>query len=225
MDNLFATPSKANSFLSAMQALSKWARVRNHIEQSLIEGVEGYAKDTGHKPWTPEQIKAAHDQLTGTVRRGILLMLYTGQRGSDVVRLGPTDVVRLDDGNSGFSLRQKKTGRYVVCPILDELAAEMDTWKRRPGPYLLQANGKPYSRKLLWKHFDEARENIPELGDVTMHGLRATAVVRLRRLGLSAPLICDAIGMSLPMVQRYCRFADQEENARAVLTSLRKNAK
>ena len=34
-------------------------------------------------------VGAAHDHLTGMVRRGVLLMLYTGQRGSDAVRLGP----------------------------------------------------------------------------------------------------------------------------------------
>jgi len=27
------------------------------------------------------------------------------------------------------------------------LAAEMETWERRTGPYLLQENGKPFTRK------------------------------------------------------------------------------
>ena len=34
-------------------------------------------------------VGAAHDHLTAMVRRGVLLMLCTGQRGSDAVRLGP----------------------------------------------------------------------------------------------------------------------------------------
>jgi integrase len=220
MDAMAATPAKANSFLSTMQALSKWARVRDHIEQSLIEGVEAFPKLGGHKPWTPAQIQCAHDHLTGMVRRGIMLMLYTGQRGSDVVRLGPTDE---DEG--GFNLRQRKTGRDVFCPIVPELAAEMETWDRRPGPFLLQANGKPYDRRLLWKHFDEARESLPELRDVTLHGLRATAVIRLRRAGLAAPQICDVIGMSLSMVERYCRFADRKESGKAALISLERTRK
>jgi integrase len=123
-----------------------------------------------HKPWTPEQLRAAHDKLTGVVRRGIALYVYTGQRGSDIVRLGFADI---DEG--GFSVRQRKTGRDVWCPIVPELAAEIANWEKRPGPLLFQTKGKPYSRKLFWKHFDEARANIPELADVTLHGLRCTA--------------------------------------------------
>jgi hypothetical protein len=86
-----------------------------------------------------------------------------------VVRLGFTDI---DDG--GFSLRQRKTGREVWCPIVPELAAEMATWEKRPGPFLQQNNGRPYTRKLFWQHFDDARAGIPELADVTLHGLRCT---------------------------------------------------
>ena len=144
-----------------------------------------------------------------------MLYLYTGQRGSDVVKLGPT---LLDEG--GFAIKQKKTGREVWCPVLPELAAEMADWPRRPGPYLLQANGKPYYRKLFWKHFDEARENIAELADVTLHGLRCTAVINLRRGGLSVPQISDIVGMSLATVQRYCRFADRKESGKAALVML-----
>ncbi len=144
-----------------------------------------------------------------------MLYLYTGQRGSDVVRIGFTDI---DEG--GFSVHQRKTGRDVWCPIVPELAAEIATWEKRPGPFLRQANGKPYSRKLFWKHFDEARADIPELADVTLHGLRCTAVIRLRRAGLSIGQIGDIAGMSLATIERYCRFADRKTSGQAALVQL-----
>ncbi len=93
------------------------------------------------------------------VRRGVMLELYTGQRGSDAVRLGPTFI---DDG--GFDLSQIKTGRPVWCPILPELAAEIATWERKPGPYLLQDHGKPFTRKLLSKHFNEQAQGHSRTG-------------------------------------------------------------
>jgi hypothetical protein len=31
-------------------------------------------------------VRAAHDKLSGVVRQGIMLYLYTDQRGSDIVR-------------------------------------------------------------------------------------------------------------------------------------------
>jgi integrase len=144
-----------------------------------------------------------------------MLYLYTGQRGSDAVRIGFTDI---DD--DGFNLRQEKTGREVWCPIVPELAAEISTWERRPGPFLLQASGKRYTRKLFWEHFDKARVNIPELADVTLHGLRATATIRLRRAGLSVPQIGDITGMSLKTIERYCRFADRKASGQAALVQL-----
>lgn len=217
MDEFADRPGKANNFLTAMRALQKFARPRRHLLHGVTEGVRAYAMKDGHKPWTPEQIRVASEKLTGTIRRGILLYNYTGQRGSDVVRLGFTNI---DDG--GFFLRQRKTGREVWCPIVPELAAEMATWEKRPGPFLQQDNGRPYTRKLFWRHFDEARAGIPELADVTLHGLRCTAVIRLRRLGLEVPAISDITGMSMATIERYCRFADRKTSGQAVLVRLKK---
>jgi integrase len=199
MKGLATTPGKANNFLATMKQLADWALTNDLITQSFVEGIKAYSLKGGHKPWTEEQIAAAKAGLTGVIRQGILIYLYTGQRGSDVVRLGPT---HLDEG--GFNLKQKKTGREVWCPIVPELAAEMATWPRRLGPYLAHAKGT-YSRNSFWNKFDEQRENIPELAGVTLHGLRCTAVINLCRAGLSVPQISDIVGMSLATVQRYCR--------------------
>lgn len=216
MDELAETPGKANNLLSAMRAFSKWALSRDKITQMLTTGLTPYDKDGGHKPWTDGQIAAAHEHLTGVIRRGIMLGLYTGQRGSDLVRLGWTDV---DD--NGFHLVQRKTGREVWCPILPELAAEMATWERRPGPFLLQESGRPFTRKLFSVHFREVRDATPALAGTTIHGLRATAVVRLRREGLSTSQIEDIIGMSPAMISRYCRFADKKANGQAAVVFMR----
>jgi hypothetical protein len=216
MDGFASVPGKANNFLVIMKVLQKFGRPRNLMPHSVTEGVKPYAMNGGHKPWTPEQLRAA-DKLPGTIRRGFMLYNYTGQRGSDVVRLGWTSV---DEG--GFSLTQRKTGRPVWCPILPELSAEMATWEKRPGPFLLQASGRPYTRKLFWEHFDLARRKIPELADVTLHGLRCTAVNRLRRGGLEVPVIGDITGMSLGTIARYCRFADRKTSGQAALGRLTK---
>ncbi|WP_155066140.1 hypothetical protein [Paracoccus limosus] len=62
-------------------------------------------------------------------------------------------------------LRQKKTGVRPVCPIFPELAAEMQTWERRPGPFLLQDSrknaGMPISTNRLWKRKRDADPLLP----------------------------------------------------------------
>lgn len=215
MKGLSDKPSKANHFLACMKSYSAWCRARDIIDQSMVEGVKPFKLTGGHKPWTDEQVSVALSMLKGTVRQGFVLYLYTGQRGSDIVRLGPTHV---DDG--GFLLSQKKTGVEVWCPILPELAAEMVIWPKQPGPYLRQANGENYDRRLFWKHFTEAIEDEKKLKGVTLHGLRATAVVRLRRAGLSTLQIGDIVGMSPATIARYCRFADKKLNGKAALIAI-----
>ena len=207
-------PGAANNFLGVIRSISAWGIARDYFTAPLTTGVEPYQKKGGHKPWTERQLAAADAKLTGMVRRAFLLARYTGQRGSDVVRLGETFI---DDG--GFRLEQRKTGREIWCPIDDRLASEMARWTRRPGPYLFHDRGS-YSRSIIDKHFAAARDAIPELAGVTFHGLRGTRVVELRRAGLTTTQIQDQVGMSLAMIERYCRFADKKAGGKASVTAL-----
>lgn len=219
MEGLADRPGAANNFLGTIRALSKWGVARDHFNQPLTAGVDPYPKTGGHKPWTAKQLAAAQKHLTGMVRRGWFLARYTGQRGSDVVRLGETFI---DDG--GFRLEQQKTGREIWCPIDDALAAEMKTWERVPGPYLRHSRGS-YRRPILDKHFAEQRDKIPELAGCTLHGLRGTRVIELRMAGLTPLQIQDQVGMSLAMIERYCRFADKKISGKASVVSLKEHRK
>lgn len=219
MEGLSDRTGAANNFLGTMRALSKWGVARDHFTQPLTTGVDPYPKLGGHKPWTPKQIEIAEAKLTGMVRRGFFLARYTGQRGSDIVRLGETFI---DEG--GFRLEQQKTGREIWCPIDDALEREMATWERVPGPYLRHSRGN-YTRNVLDGHFKEQRDKIPELAGVTLHGLRGTRVIELRRAGLTTTQIQDQIGMSLAMIERYCRFADKKASGKASVVSLKERRK
>lgn len=217
LDQFADVPGTGNNLLGALRAVSSWGLERGHFDHSITESVKPFRSTGGHRPWTAAQCAAAERHLTGMVRRAFFLARYTGQRGSDVVRLAPSFI---DDG--GFRLSQRKTGREIWCPIEDRLAAEMSTWGRDLGPYLRQNHGKFYGRKLLDKQFADAREKIPELAGVTFHGLRGTRVVELRQRGASSTQIQDQVGMSLAMIERYCRFADKKANGKAAVIALRR---
>lgn len=219
LDQFANVPGTGNNVLGVLRAVSAWGLERGHFEHSFTEAVKPFKSDGGHKPWTTAQLAAAERDLSGMVRRAFFLARYTGQRGSDVVRIGPH---MIDDG--GFRITQQKTGREVWCPIDPELAAEMATWEKRLGPYLQQHWGKVYSRKLLDHQFNAARSGIPELTGVTFHGLRGTRVVDLRQRGATTTQIQDQVGMSLPMIERYCRFADKKANGKAAVIALRRKA-
>lgn len=209
-------PGTANNVLDALRAMCRWAcGPRELLSRDPTHGVAHFEGGEGHRPWTSEQLAFADKNLTGTLRRAYVLGRYTGQRISDLVRLGWTDI---DDG--GFSLRQKKTGARPWCPIFPELEAEMATWEKRPGPFILQDSGKPFTTNGLWKLLDKAREKNVLEGAV-WHGLRANAVIRLRQEGYTSMQISDAVGMSVPMVERYSRYADRKAGGQAILLSLK----
>jgi DNA-binding CsgD family transcriptional regulator len=213
------SPGKARNFVNCLSSFSKWARKRGHTEVNFTFGIDLPKPGKGHMPWTDEQLAAAASKFTGMMRRGFMLYMHTGLRGSDVVRLGPTDVDTFQ-GRDAFAIVTQKRKRDVWCPIMPPLAQEMQTWERRPGPYLLQSNGKPFTRKEFARQFAEARDAIPELKKLTLHGLRATAVINLRRAGMSFAQIGDIVGMGAKMVEHYCRNADMRSNSRAALTHL-----
>lgn len=208
---------RANNILYALRSMCSWARGPvGLLTNNPTHGVSTYKSEEGHKPWTPAQLAIAEEHFTGVLRRAYFLAHYTGQRASDVVKLGWTDV---EDGM--ITLRQKKTGARPVCPIFPELAAEMATWEKRPGPFLLQETGrnagKPITTNQLWRVYDRAREKHPELENAVWHGLRANAVIRLRQGGIVATQISTTVGLSVEMVERYSRHQDRKAAAKKVM--------
>ena len=220
MEGLAETPGKANNVLDALRAMCRWAMgPRELLSRDPTLGVKHFEDGEGHKPWTLEQLRLSDEEFTGMLRRAYVLARYTGQRISDVVRLGPT---MIDDGGFDLGWRgQVKTGVRPWCPIFPELEAEMATWEKRPGPLLLQGNGRPYTTNQLWKLFDRARKDHPELAGAVPHGLRANAAIHLRQSGYSTAQISDMIGMSIATVERYCRHADRKAGGQAVLLKIK----
>jgi integrase len=158
--------------------------------------------------------------------RVITLASNTGQRGSDLVKMRWSDIETYE-GRLGINVIQKKTGLQIWVPFTQALAAAVETWERRPTFLLLKEGGLPFSREQLSNQWLRERDTRPALAPLkaaglVLHGMRATAVVRLRRAGASTGQIADMVGMSEPMVNRYCRFSVQRDNALAAVHFLDK---
>ena len=143
----------------------------------------------------------------------------------------PKSVHRVTSRGKEYYYYQSGRGTPAQGPRItlpkDPHSPEFWAIPRAPGPYLRQSHGKVYSRKLLDKQFNEARARIPELAGATFHGLRGTRVVELRRAGLTPLQIQDQVGMSIAMIERYCRYADKKLSGKASVVALaeRRNTK
>ena len=72
----------------------------------------------------------------------------------------------------------------------------------------------PVYLSILWNRWHSDAAPIRDL-EMTIHGLRATKIDDLRRVGTEDGAIADEIGMSVGMVSRYLWFADKTASARA----------
>lgn len=225
LDGMAGRPGKQRAALAALKQVEKWALVRDLLPRPITTGVEPEARsDEGHRPWSDDQVALAEAHARPDIARMITLAANTGQRGSDLVRICWSDIERWD-GIDGINVRQVKTGRVIWIPITAELAAALARWDRRPGPIVRRETDAVWHRRGLtaaWAYERDHNKELAALRDagLVMHGLRATACVRLSRAGATTRQISDMVGMSEAMVARYCRFSLQRENAAAAVVVL-----
>jgi integrase len=218
-DGIADQPGKQKVTLTVLKQIEAWAIVRELLPRQITLGVTISKSTGGHIPWTDAQVAFGRAHVRADLSRAIVLAAFTGQRRGDLVRMCPTDI-EVYNGLVGINVVQEKTKRALWVPILPALASEMKKWERLPGPFLRRMDGRPWRKDDITDHWERARNKHPELAGLVLHGLRGHACVQLRRSGLSGALISDVVGMSAPMVERYCRFSAQRENATAAVVHL-----
>lgn len=214
-------PSMQKVAQTAIKSMEKWALVRDMLPCQITLGTEAPGGDGGNEPWDDEHVRLAEQHARPDLARLVTLAANTGQRGSDLVKMRWSDIEEYE-GRLGINVTQRKTGLKIWIPMTQELQAVIGTWERRPGYLILKPDGMPFTRPELSNHWQRHRDSNEALRPLrarglSFHGLRATAVVRLSRAGASTRQIADMVGMSEPMVARYCRFSVQRKNALAAV--------
>jgi integrase len=108
-----ATPAQANVMLKVMRALFDWATEAEHMETNPAKGVPFLkVKGDGFHAWTDEETDRfeATYPLASRERVAYAVLLYTGQRRGDVVRMGRQHVK-----DCVLTTRQEKTEMGDLC--------------------------------------------------------------------------------------------------------------
>src|SRR5262249_1082948 len=195
LDGLADRPAQQTKARAALRGVEKWAIVRDLLPRQITLGTEAPGGTGGFEPWTDQQVAYAERVCPPSLARVVTLASNTGQRGSDLVRMRWTDIEEYES-RPGINVTQQKTGLVIWIPFTQELIQAIATWERRPAPILLKEDGHPFTREQLSNHWPHERVKHPELADLVLHGLRATAVVRLRRAGATTGQIAGMVGMS-----------------------------
>ncbi|MGO8839612.1 MAG: tyrosine-type recombinase/integrase [Methyloceanibacter sp.] len=183
----------------------------------MASSAPGLSKE-GWKTWSEADVARFEDEHpVGTkARLALALLLYTGQRVSDMARMGRQHVHdRLID------VRQQKTGAALSIPIHPELRAIIDSMPVDNLNFMMTATGKPFTANGFchW-FFDRCREAGLPAG-LSAHGLRKAMCRRLAEACCSVPQIMAISGhQTLSEVQRYTRAAEQSRMARQAMEAI-----
>lgn len=206
-DELKDTPTSANQIVSVLRVLLEFGCERGWLDENPAVGVKRLKIDSdGTQPWPEDVWKRIVEEGPEDLRRAAILGRAIGQRRSDLVKIGAGN---FEEGGIAFAIGKLRDKQHWT-PIPKWALKTIQGWREnRIGPFILSGKGKPTNGNALDQRLRRfLREN--DMPAVSLHGLRAMAVIDRRAAGLPHQKIAAEIGMSLPMVMRYSRNADQE---------------
>jgi integrase len=138
-----ATPSAARNYLKALRAMMAHCVANDMRDDDPTHGLRTpKIKTDGYATWSEEHIAAfeARHPIGSRARLAMALLLYTGQRRSDVLRIGRQHV-----RNGVLHVQQQKTNAKLAIPVHPELQAILDAAPSQHLTYLTTRDGSPFS--------------------------------------------------------------------------------
>jgi len=213
-DELKDRPGAANQRLKALKALFAWA-CEDEPElapQNPTLGVKKIKYATrGHHSWDAEEIEQfrARHPIESKARLALDLLLYTGGRREDAVRLGPQHI---RNGRVRFTQakNEHRAPIEVDIPLHPRLGVTMAATRSGHLTFLVTEYGKPYTPagfgNAMRDWCDQAN-----LHHCSAHGLRKACATALAEAGATAHEIASVTGhQSLEEIERYTRDAKRK---------------
>jgi integrase len=171
-------------------------------------------KSDGYHSWLDDEIAQFENRhpIGSRARLALALLLNTGQRRSDVIKMGRQNI-----RNGFLHIRQQKTGIVLLIPVHTALAGIIAQTPADHLTFLTTQYGSPFSETGFSHWFREECDKAG-LRHCSAHGLRKAAARRLAEAGCTAHEIAAITGhASLREIVRYTKAADQQRLASAAM--------
>ena len=186
------TPAAAREFLKALRRLMAYLVSIGEIEADPTAGVKPPKLRTVEiHTWSETEIAQYRQRhaIGTTARLALELLLGTGQRRSDVVRMG-----RQHRRGDLLHIVQQKTGWSGDIPISPELAGVLDALPATNLTFLVTTAGAPFSAEGFGEAFRQWCNAAELPRECSSHGLRKAACRRLAEAGASVHEIAAISG-------------------------------
>ena len=201
------TPAQANNLVKAMRGLFKWAHDSELVDIDPASDVGALkVRSEGFHAWSEAEVAQfeARWPIGTRERLAFDVLLYTGLRRGDAVRLGRQHI---RDGI--FRIRTEKTGTEIIAPLLPALAAS----PTGDLAFIAGERGKPMVKEAFGNWFRQvcAKAGVPG----SAHGLRKAGAARAANNGATAAQLDAIFGWTDPkMASHYTQSADRARLAR-----------
>lgn len=205
-------PEAANTLVKALRQLFNFAVEYELAQRNPAKDVP-YLKSgsEGFHSWTLEEVRQfeKRHKAGSKARLALALLLYTGQRRSDVVALGPQHV---RDGWITLTQTKNRKRKPVTLsiPLLPELAAELAAAQIGNLAFLVTEFGKPFTSNGFGNWF---RKRCDEAGlpHCSAHGLRKAGAAIAAENGATERQLMAIFGWStMKEAARYTKAARQK---------------
>jgi integrase len=210
-------PEAANGRIKAIRAVFNWATLPEVglSQTNPARDVQNRKSNNpdGHHTWTLEEVERFEQRhpIGTKAHLALALLLYTGQRRSDIVLMG-----KQHEKNGWLCFTQQKNRNskpvYLEIPIRPELRRVIDASPTGDIVYLVTEFGKAFTFNGFGNWFRDRCVEAKVPGRA--HGLRKAAATRLADAGASAHEIMAITGhRTMKEVDRYTRAANQKRLA------------
>jgi integrase len=219
----------ANDRVKALRKMFEWASAKQSptdkpllVSNPALNLAKLKVKTKGHHTWTSEEVEQfeARHPLGTMPHLAMRLMLFTGARRSDAVKLGRQ---HMRGGNISWTA-YKNRDRFptdIDIPALPPLIEAIDaTGAMSRMVFLVTSFGKPFTIAGFgnWFHDRCVEAGLPQC---SAHGLRKAGSTRAAEAGATAHQLMAMFGWrSLAEAERYTREAERKGMAAAGMGKL-----
>lgn len=211
--------SSAKNLRKRLVKLFKVAIDHDFIERSPMADVKSVKHKTkGYETWTEDDIAKFRAHWTdGTPQRiAFEILLYTGLRRADAVRLGPQHI-----RGDVIEITAQKTDTDLCIPILPKFRAVLDTIPHKHLVFIATERGAARSEFAFTNWIIEAGQKAGLPAHRSPHGLRKAACAQLADAGCDVLEIMAITGHSdIQEVKKYVEAANKKKAAMSAMTKL-----
>jgi len=206
------TPGAADKLVKYLKALFNWAIASDLADTNPANGVTKINKSDGFHSWREHEMEVfrAAYPIGSTARLAFEIMLNLGVRRSDLVMLGPKNLVK-----SRIEFRpSKSTGAaprpLISLPVTADLQKALDATRHIGKTFLVNEYGHAFTSNGFGNKMRQWCDDAG-LPDCSSHGLRKASATILAEAGATEHQLMAIFGWSdSKMAQHYTKSAQSK---------------